>query len=90
MEKAKEKEDIASHKEGEIAKTIEKETSKIPSDLFLWSALALTATSIILHACKQKHASLLVGQWAAPLLIMGLYNKVVKQSGHDFTDKKPI
>ena len=24
-----------------------------------------------------------VGQWAAPLLIMGLYNKLVKTEGHD-------
>lgn len=85
-----ESEKTASHKEGEVAKAIEKETTKLPSDLFLWSALAVTATSVILHACKQKHASLLVGQWAAPLLIMGLYNKVVKQAGHDFTDKKPL
>lgn len=85
-----ESEKISSHKEGEVAKAIEKETTKIPSDIFLWSALALTATSVILHACKQKPTSLLVGQWAAPLLIMGLYNKVVKQAGHDFTDKKPL
>ncbi len=31
----------------------------------------------------RKSTALLVGQWAAPLLIMGLYNKVVKTEGHD-------
>lgn len=35
--------------------------------------------------------ALLVGQWAAPLLIMGLYNKVVKTEGHDGSaTKSPI
>ena len=32
---------------------------------------------------RRKSAALLVGQWAAPLLIMGLYNKIVKTEGHD-------
>jgi hypothetical protein len=27
-----------------------------------------------------------VGQWAPTLLILGLYNKLVKQHGSDFTD----
>jgi len=31
----------------------------------------------------RKSTALLVGQWAAPLLIMGLYNKLVKTEGHD-------
>ena len=31
----------------------------------------------------KDHAALFVGQWAAPFLIMGLYNKVVKQHGSD-------
>src|SRR3954469_7531467 len=78
-----------SHQEGKTAKTIEKETSKLPSDLFLWAALAATSASVVLHCVKQKHTALLVGQLAAPLLIMGLYNKTVKQSGHDYNDNTP-
>jgi len=84
-----ENEKISSHEEGPVAKAIEKQTSKLPSDLFLWGGLGLLVTSVVLHCVKQKNAGLMVGQWAAPLLIMGLYNKVVKQSGHDFTDKQP-
>ena len=39
----------------------------------------------------RKSTALLVGQWAAPLLIMGLYNKVVKTEGHDGSaTKSPI
>jgi hypothetical protein len=31
----------------------------------------------------------MVGQFASPILIMGLYDKIVKQQGHDYQDKKP-
>jgi hypothetical protein len=80
---------VAAHKEGPVAKAIEKETSKLPSDLFLWTGLGLLATSVILNAFRQKHFGLMIGQFAAPILIMGLYNKTVKQAGHDVLDKKP-
>jgi hypothetical protein len=79
-----------SHKEGPVAKSIETQTSKLPSDLFLWTGLGLLATSVVLHAFKQKHVGLAVGQFAAPVLIMGLYNKIVKQAGHDFLQDEPV
>ena len=41
------------------------------------------ATSLGFKAAGKDHAALFVGQWAAPFLIMGLYNKVVKQHGSD-------
>jgi hypothetical protein len=72
--------------EGNVAKTIEKQTSKIPSDVFLWGGLGLLATSAVMQAFKQKHAGLMIGQFAAPLLIMGVYNKLVKQHGSDRTE----
>jgi hypothetical protein len=28
-----------------------------------------------------------LGQWAAPFLLLGLYNKVVKVAGHDKEDR---
>ena len=31
------------HKEGEIAKKIENQTAKLPSDIFLWAALGFMA-----------------------------------------------
>jgi hypothetical protein len=36
----------------------------------------------------QKQASVFVGQWAPTLLILGLYNKLVKQLGSDSTDRR--
>ncbi len=70
-------------KEGKMTVAIEKQTSKIPSGVYLTAALLAMATSLTLKCMKRNHAALFVGQWAAPFLIMGLYNKVVKTEGHD-------
>jgi hypothetical protein len=74
-------------KEGPVAKAIETQTSKLPSDLFLWTALGSMGISLILKIAGKKHEALFVGQWAAPFLILGLYNKLVKVEGHDRDDK---
>ncbi len=73
-------------KEGRVAKTIEEQTAKLPSDTFLWAAVAAIATSATLQIMGNKHASVFVGQWAPTLLILGLYNKLVKQLGSDRTE----
>lgn len=74
------------HKEGPVAKRIEEQTAKIPSDVFLWASFASMAASAILQFTDKKKESLFVGQWAAPFLLLGIYNKLVKQFGHDQTD----
>lgn len=71
------------HKEGEVAKTIEEQTAKLPSDLFLWAALGSMAVSLTLQIIGKKDNSQFVGQWAAPFLLLGVYNKIVKLEGHD-------
>ena len=71
------------HKEGKVAKTIEEQTAKLPSDVFLWAALGSMAVSLALHIAGKKKESLFVGQWPAPFLLLGLYNKLVKLEGHD-------
>ena len=77
----------AKRREGKVAKAIEEQTSKLPSDIFLWTALASMGVSLALRIMGRKHDSLFVGEWAAPFLILGLYNKVVKIEGHDSEDK---
>lgn len=77
------------HKEGPIAKTIEKQTAKIPSDVYLGAALTAMGASLTLKLMKRDHLALFIGQWAAPFLLLGLYNKLVKLEGHDKTDKSP-
>ena len=76
------------HTEGQVARTIENQTAKLPSDTFLWAAAASIATSATLQAIGNKHASVFVGQWAPTLLILGLYNKLVKQLGSDALDSR--
>lgn len=71
------------HQEGPVATAIEEQTAKLPSDLFLWAALGAIAISATLQAMGKKQQSLFVGQWPAPFLLLGLYNKLVKLEGHD-------
>jgi hypothetical protein len=62
---------------------IEKITSGAPSTVYLGLALGAMAASAILQSTGKRHWALFVGQWAAPFLIMGNYNKMVKQHGSD-------
>jgi len=71
------------HTEGAVARTIEQQTARLPSDLFLWAAGASIAGSLLLHCSGRKEDAQFVGQWAPTLLILGLYNKLVKVAGSD-------
>ena len=74
------------HAEGTVAKTIEDQTAKLPSDAFLWMALGSMAVSATMQMMGNKHVSLFVGQWAPTFLILGVYNKLAKQLGSDRTE----
>lgn len=41
--------------------------------------------SLTLHAAGRRESGLFVGQWAAPFLLFGIYNKIVKTAGSDRT-----
>ena len=71
------------HREGVVAKTIEQQTAKLPSDTFLWLAGGSIATSLALKFMGRDTDALFVGQWAPTFLILGLYNKLVKVAGSD-------
>ena len=72
-------------KEDRVTGAIERQTSVVPSSLFLGLALGSMAVSAVLKLSGKNHWALFVGQWAAPFLIMGNYNKMVKQHGSDAT-----
>lgn len=69
--------------EGKVAKTIEEYTVQVPSDAYLWTAIGLMGLSLTLKLLHRDEEALFVGQWPAPILIMGVYNKIVKTHGSD-------
>lgn len=69
------------HVEGDLARLIEQQTAKVPSHWFLLGALASMGASLVLELTGRRRASRFIGQWPAPLLIMGMYNKLVKTLG---------
>jgi hypothetical protein len=71
------------HKEGKVAKAIEQQTAKIPSDVYLWSSIGAMGASLSLKLAGKNHMALFIGQWAAPFLLLGIYNKIVKVEGSE-------
>lgn len=72
-------------KEGPVASAIEEQTAKVPSDIFLWASVGVMAVSLGLKIFKRDEAAQFVGMWAHSFLLFGVYNKLVKQLGHDRT-----
>lgn len=71
------------HTEGTVATMIESQTAKLPSDTFLWAAVGAMGVSAVCQLFGAKDKSHFFGQWVAPMLLFGVYNKMVKQHGHD-------
>lgn len=69
--------------EGQLARMLEEQTAKVPSDVFLWAAGGSIIGSLMFQAMGESHKALFVGQWAPTFLILGLYNKLVKVSGSE-------
>jgi hypothetical protein len=76
----------AEHTEGAVARAIEDQTARLPSDTFLWAAIGAMGASLALQIYGKQQMSNFVGQWAPTLLILGLYNKLVKVAGSDSLD----
>jgi hypothetical protein len=70
-------------REGRVATMIEEQTAKIPSDVFLWASFGSMAASLTLKILRKDDTALFIGQWAPSFLLLGIYNKLVKQLGHD-------
>jgi hypothetical protein len=71
------------HGEGEITKQIEYYTSQVPSGVYLSLAVASIGISAMLHLAGRKADSQFVGQWVPTILLLGLYNKLVKVEGSE-------
>ena len=74
---------VSGAREDNVTGMIESQTAQIPSSAYLGAALGSMALAAILKIARKHEGALFVGQWAAPLLLMGVYNKMVKQHGSD-------
>jgi hypothetical protein len=71
------------HTEGPVAKMIEEQTAKLPSDTFLWAAGGAILGSLALQMIGADKKANFVAQWVPTFLILGVYNKIVKTHGSD-------
>jgi hypothetical protein len=78
---------VHGQREDQFTGAIESQTSKIPSAGYLGAALGSMAASAILKILGKDEWALFVGQWAPSFLIMGVYNKLVKQLGSDLQSR---
>jgi hypothetical protein len=69
--------------EDQVTALLERYSSKWPTSLFMGAAIGSILGSMVLKRQRKHHDALFVGQWVAPFLILGLYNKSVKQHGSD-------
>jgi hypothetical protein len=69
--------------EDQITASIEKYTSKVPSSVYLGLALGSIAASLSFKIAGKQDTATYIGHWVAPFLLLGVYNKLVKQHGSD-------
>jgi hypothetical protein len=69
--------------EDQTTALMESYSAKLPTSFFLGAAIASIVGSLILKTTGKDQHALFVGQWAAPFLLLGIYNKMVKQHGSD-------
>jgi hypothetical protein len=74
---------ISGAREDNLTASIESQTSQLPSSAYLAAAGGSIVASAALKLAGKHDWALFVGQWAAPFLLMGVYNKLVKQLGSD-------
>ena len=76
--------------EGPVAKAIEHQTSKIPSDIFLWAALGFLGVSAVRSIRSRRGGSGegFLSSLGPTLLMLGVYNKIVKLHGSDKYDEE--
>ena len=74
-------------REGSTTKAIEHQTIKIPSSYFLAAAGGAVALSLGIALMSEKKGwANFVGNWVPSLLLLGVYNKIVKTHGSDKTE----
>lgn len=73
--------------EDEFTKYIESYTASIPSIAYLELAVGAMALSLACEVIGRGKWGNFIGQWVPTLLLIGVYNKLVKLEGHDRFDR---
>jgi len=71
------------HEEGAITSAIESYTSMVPSGTYLTLAIGSIGMAAGLHFLGRKQDAQFVGMWVPTILLLGVYNKLVKLHGSD-------
>lgn len=71
------------HEEGTFTKRIEHFTSQVPSGYYLTAGFAAAGLSAGLYLTGRRTDAQFVGHWVSAILLMGVYNKLVKLHGSD-------
>lgn len=69
--------------EDQVTASLEQFSTRFPSSFYLGAAIASIVGSLSFKVAKRDRDALFVGQWVAPFLLLGIYNKMVKQHGSD-------
>jgi hypothetical protein len=64
--------------EGKVTRQIEERTSRVPSGAYLGLAFGSMIASALFQLSGKKATANFIGQWVPSLLVIGLYNKLVK------------
>jgi hypothetical protein len=75
--------------EDQVTASLEQFSTRFPSSFYLGAAVASIIGSLSLKIAGRDRDALFVGQWTAPFLLLGIYNKMVKQHGSDAHTKHP-
>ena len=77
--------------EAKGTKVAEMKAKEAPTSLFITLAGAAVALSLGLAVSKkEKSWAVFVGQWAPTILLLGIYEKIVKNDTSDREDKKSL
>lgn len=70
-------------REGKATQKIEHVTSALPSTTWLILAGGSIVASLVLKLVGKHQTANFVGQWAPTMLLLGIYNKIVKVAGSE-------
>lgn len=64
--------------EGKVTAKLEERTSRIPSGTYLGLAFGSMIASAAFQLAGKRETANFIGQWVPSLLVIGMYNKLVK------------